>query len=126
MEEKRSNPKADKMSALPADPPLYDADAEQRMAFQTERRVAGIAKLFNVAHIFAPITEDPVFEYRRRCAQSVGEASEQETDQTGGTSIEAKRGNEAAIHYWDSTGTRTEGYAGKVSDADRIYAVTNL
>jgi len=106
--------------------PLYDADAEQKMPFQTERRVSGVAKLYNVAHIFGPIKDADVFEYDRRRNQTIGEANEQEIDQTGGTSIEAKKGAGAAINYWDSTGARAEGYAGKVSNADKVFAVSNL
>ena len=108
------------------EPKLYDADAEQRMPFQTERRVAGEAKLFNVVHIYGPIVDDAVFEYERRRSQTIGEVGDEEIDQTGGTAIESKKGAEAAIHYFDSNNTKSEGYAGAVSARDKIYSVTNL
>jgi hypothetical protein len=104
----------------------YDPDSEQRMSLKTERRVRGEAKLFNVVHIFGPIKDEAVFEYERRRNQSMGEATEQEIDQTGGTAIESSRGAAAALHYWNSTGTRAEGYSGQPSDADKIFAVNNV
>jgi hypothetical protein len=115
-----------KLATESAAPILYDADAEQRMPFQTERRVGGEAKLFNVVHIFGPVIDEAVFQYERRRNQSLGEADQTEVAETGATAIESRRQTAAAIHYWDTSGARAEGYVGKVSDLDKAFAVNNM
>lgn len=102
-------------------PIIYDADAEQRLTFQTERQ----GRLYTVTHIFGPIKDAAVLEYERRRSQKLTDADAGESDEQDATAISSK-GFEAAVHYWNSTGAKAEGYAGKVSDRDKVFAVSNL
>jgi hypothetical protein len=104
-----------------SDNKLYDADAEQRMAFQTERK----GRLYTVTHIFGPIVDEAVLEYERGRSQRIGEAENNESDEGDATAISSK-GFAAAVNYWNSAGTRAEGYAGVISDRDKAFAVQNM
>jgi hypothetical protein len=97
---------------------LYDADAPQRVRFQTERA----ARFYNVVHIFGPILDDNVLEYERSKNQRIGEADANQSDDEDATLIRSNTFN-AALIYWNKSGTKTEGYAGKVSDRDKAFAV---
>ena len=105
----------------PKEEVIYDADAEQRVAFLTERR----GKMFRVVHIFGAILEDNVLDYERRRSQKLSEADAEESHEQDATAVTSKT-YQAALHYWNSTGARAEGYSGKVSDRDKVFAVDQL
>ncbi len=100
---------------------LYDAEAEQKMSFQTERK----GRMYSVTHIFGPIKDDKVIAYERTRDQRITDAETSESDTKDAMAITSK-GYAAAIEYWNNTDTKTEGYAGKVSDKDKAFAVQNL
>jgi hypothetical protein len=100
---------------------IYDADAEQRVLFLTERK----GKMYKVAHIFGPLKDEAVLEYERRRNQKLSDADADESDDQDATAVSSK-GFKAAVHYWNATQATAEGYAGKVSDRDKAYAVGQL
>lgn len=102
-------------------PPLYDADAVQRMSFQTERR----SVMYTVVHVFGPILDDAVLEYERRRDQRIGKPDKDQVDDPNAVSI-SDSSYAAAVHYWDTQGTSAEGYAGRVADADKAFAVQSM
>jgi len=97
---------------------LYDADSRQRVAFQTERS----SRMYNVAHIFGPLLDENVLEYERSRSQRLSEAGANESDEEDATAV-TSTGFLAALNYWNKTGATAEGYAGKVSDRDKAFAV---
>jgi hypothetical protein len=99
----------------------YDADAEQRAPFQTERK----GKLYSVVHVFGPITDEAVIQYERGRDQRISDAETGESNEQDAMAV-TSRSFQAAIAYWDSTGTRAEGYAGEVSAKDKAFAVQNI
>ncbi|PYS67944.1 MAG: hypothetical protein DMF69_21625 [Acidobacteria bacterium] len=96
----------------------YDADAEQRFKFQTERS----GRMYTVVHVFGPILDEQVLEYERARNQRLGEAEYSEADDDDATAI-TSTGFNAAINFWNKSGASAEGYAGKVSDRDKAFAV---
>ena len=100
---------------------IYDADAVQRVIFQTERK----GRLYTVTHIFGPIKDDAVLEYERQRSQKLTDAGADESDEQDATAISSK-GYQAAINYWNARDTKAEGYAGVVSDRDKAFAVNLL
>jgi hypothetical protein len=100
---------------------VYDADAEQRLQFQTERK----GKMYTVTHIFGPLKDEDVLEYQRQISQRIGDAEADEVDEQDATVITSK-GFQAAVNFWNTRGARAEGYAGTVSNRDKAYAVGTL
>jgi hypothetical protein len=100
---------------------IYDADAEQRVPFQTERK----GKLYSVVHVFGPVTDEAVIQYERGRDQRISDAETGESNEQDVMAV-TSRSFQAAIAYWDSTGTRAEGYAGEVSAKDKAFAVQNI
>ena len=100
---------------------IYDADADQRMPFQTERK----GKLYNVAHIFGPIKDENVIEFERGRNQRITDAEVTESDDSDAMAV-SSTSFQSAVNYWDTTGTRAEGYSSEVSIKDKAYAVQNL
>src|SRR4051794_27818478 len=78
----------------------YDADAEQRAPFQTERK----GKLYSVVHVFGPITDEAVIQYERGRDQRISDAETGESNEQDAMAV-TSRSFQAAIAYWDSTGT---------------------
>lgn len=104
------------------EPVIYDADAEQqRVSFRTERK----GRLYIVHHFFGPIKDDAVLEYERQRSQKLSDAEADESDEQDATAVTSK-GYQAALNYWNRWGARAEGYSGKVSDRDKVYAVNLL
>jgi hypothetical protein len=100
---------------------IYDADAEQQVPFQTERK----GKLYNVVHVFGPIKDEGVIEYERGRDQRISDAETSESNDQDAMAVTSKS-FQAAVKYWDSTAARAEGYSGAVSLKDKAFAVQNL
>ncbi len=103
------------------EPVIYDANAEQRVTFQTERK----GKRYTVTHIFCPLRDEAVLEYERRRSQKLSDAGVDESDEEEATAV-SSNGFEAAVNFWNTQQTRAEGYAGKVNDRDKAFAVNLL
>jgi len=106
---------------LSAAPVIYDADAEQRVQFQTERG----GKLYTVTHILGPIKDEGVLAYERQRSQKLTDADASESDEQDATAV-SSQGFQAAVNYWNTNQARAVGYAGKVSDRDKAFAVNLL
>src|SRR5882724_1882221 len=102
---------------------MYDADAEQRVEFHTERR----GTLYPVAHIFraGALKDDAILEYERAKDQRLTDAEISEADDRDAMAI-VGQSFQAALLYYEKNCERTEGYAGKVSDKDKVFAVNQL
>ena len=100
---------------------VYDADTEQRLAFQTERR----GKLYNVVHVFGAVRDEAVIAYERGRDQRISDAESGESNEQDAMAVTSKS-FQAAVAYWNTTATRAEGYAGSVSDKDKAFAIQNL
>lgn len=99
---------------------LYDADAAQRVPFQTQRK----SKWYQVQHIFSAIKDKDIIEYERRRDMRISEADVTESNEDDARAVSGKS-FEPAVNYWNTTGARAEGYAGNISDRDKAYAVSN-
>lgn len=100
------------------EPPLYNADASQRVLFQTERQ----GRMYNVVHIFGPLVDEKLLDYERSKNQRLSEAGATESDDEDATAV-TSTGFSAAVNYWNNNQTSAEGYAGKVSIRDKAFAV---
>lgn len=106
-------------------PIVFDADAaEQRVPLSLERK----GKIYKVAHIFRPPTDDDLVEYERRRNVRMREANKAELGERG--MAMQSDSEKAAIWLWDRLAVRLEGYVNadnwreKVSPQDKEYAVT--
>jgi hypothetical protein len=102
---------------------LYDADAEQRVEFHTERR----GKLYPVAHIFraGALKDESILEFERSRDQRLTDADLNEVDDRDAMAVTGDTFN-ASLRFYEKHCDRTEGYAGKVSDKDKVFAVDQL
>lgn len=100
---------------------IYDADAPQRVTFRTERH----GRLYLVTHIFGPLKDDAILDYERQRSQKLSDASADESDDNDATAVTSS-GFQAAVNYWHKTQATAEGYAGKINDRDKAYAVGQL
>jgi hypothetical protein len=100
---------------------VYDADAEQRVSFQTERK----GRLYRVVHLFGPLRDDAIIEYERGRDQRISDAESTESNEQDAMAV-TNRSFQAAVRYWDTNNSRAEGYSGRVSDKDTAFAVQNL
>lgn len=84
---------------------LYDADAEQRIPFQFERN----SRLYNVAHIFAPLVDDDIAEYERGRNLRLTSAEPSESDERDAMAIQGDTFG-PAVSLWDLKIVRVENY----------------
>jgi hypothetical protein len=102
---------------------LYDADAEQRMPFHTERR--GV--MYPVAVVFrdGALKDDPILDYERAKDQRITDAALNESDEKDASAV-SSQAYRAALQFAEKQVAGSEGYANKPSERDLAYAVQNL
>jgi hypothetical protein len=108
--------------------PLYKTGEPQRVPFEVAHR----GKRYQVAHTFAPLTDDLLLEYDRRCEIRYGEAERREADGGGALARSAQSFN-AAVWLWNQLAQSVEGYGplegvdwkAKVKDKFKASAVDN-
>lgn len=98
---------------------LYDCDLPQRVLFYTERK----GKKYRVAHIFRAdaVKDEAILEYDRAKNQRLTDADVNEADEEA-TAV-SSQGYKAALAFWEKHCETTEGYAGRVGEKDKAYAV---
>lgn len=124
VEPETQNPTSETDAAAAAPYPiLYDTNAEQRVQFHTERR--GV--MYPVAHIFGAgaLKDEAILEYERAKDQRLTDTEITEADDRDAMAI-VGQSFRAALVYYDKNCDRAEGYAGKVSEKDKVYAVNQL
>jgi hypothetical protein len=89
---------------------LYDADAEQRIPLQFERR----GRLFNVVHVFAALTDDDIANYERGRNLRLTAAETGESDERDAMAIQGDTFG-PAVELWEKKIVKVENYecAGK-------------
>ncbi len=102
---------------------LYDADAEQIIKFHTERR----GTLYPVAHIFkaGALRDESILEYERAKDQRITDAEVSEVNDRDAIAITGQA-FKAALLFASKNLDRAEGYSGKPSEKDQVFAVGQL
>ena len=85
---------------------LYDADAEQRISFQFEKR----GRLYTVAHVFAALSDEDTIEYERGRNLRLTEADLSESDDRDAMAIQGDTFG-PAVSLWDQKIVKVENYA---------------
>jgi hypothetical protein len=108
---------------------LYDADAQQRVPMETERR----GKLYKVAHLINPISRDTIVEHERARKVLISDAETSESDDADARAI-GSQSFEAALSFYDKVANGTENYSFKnpdnwkeeVSRKDKFFVVSGV
>lgn len=101
---------------------LYDADAEQRVLFHTEKK----GRTYKAVHIFkaGAVKDEAVLEYERSKDQRMSDVDITESNEKDAIAI-TSQGFKAALEFWEKYCDRVEGYANpdRVSTKDKAFAV---
>jgi len=111
-------------------PALYDAAAQQRLAFKVERR----GKLYGVIHVVDPILEDDIIAYERSRDVRLSDADSSESDAQDALAMTSKT-SDAAVTLWDTRVPKVENYALKhpegdwqkeIAVGDKVFAINQV